>query len=584
MFKPLHTLFFACCLMLLTGVFSCTNQTEITSTGVTIRLPNEPESLHPIFSKSIYATQIESLILLPIAEYDPISMELSPILITSIPAGEDIKTEGKHDGGKVFELEFRPEAKWADGTPVTGRDYLFTFKSVYNPYVNSTAWKNFMTFIDEIVVDPNNPQHVSVYLDSAYSLDIEAIINWNLYPEKVYDPEGLMSSFSLEDLRNPDIEWTPEQDSLLKRFATLYESPEYFRENVSGSGAYALDEWVTGEYIRLKRKDNWWGDQITNPPSLLQAYPSSITYRIILDEAASEAAIKTGEIDLMAGITPSTFNRLRNNTEWKDRLNTFTPAIMQVNYIELNHRNPILADVRVRKALAYSIDYDGMLNNVMEGLATRATSPIHPDKPYYNHDLKPVTRDIKKSIALLEEAGWHDTNSNGIPDKVINGKLEELHLEVKITNKEEGIAISSILKENAKEAGFDIEIVIVDPSQIQQDARQKNFDLLPLRIRAFPFVDDPYNIWHSDNDRQGGGNRSGFRSAELDNIMEKLRRTDDSLAQVTLLKEFQQIIYDEQAGIFLYTPLERIVSSKRIQFPLSTLRPGYFENLIRPAE
>jgi peptide/nickel transport system substrate-binding protein len=510
-------------------------------------------------------------------------MELSPILISSIPQGQEV-TEGRHTGGQLFKLEFRPEAVWADGNPVNGEDYLFTFKAVFNPYVNATAWENFMSFITEIDIDPGNPKNVSVYLDSAYSLDIEAITNFNLYPAHIYDPENLMSSFTLEQLREPNSAWTAAQDSLLKRFATLFESPEYFRETIAGSGAYMLDQWMTGEFIRLKRIDHWWGDQIENPPLILQAYPSSITYRFILDEAAAEAAIKNGEIDLLAGINASAFNRLRTNPEWKDKLNFDTPALMQVNYIEINHRNPILSDIRVRKALAYTIDYDGMLKNVMEGLATRATSPIHPDKSYYNKDLKPLDRDIKKSLELLAEAGWKDTNGNGIPDKVINGKLEELHLEIKITNKAEGMAISNILKENAKEAGFDIELVVVDPSQIQQDVRQRNFDLLPLRIRAFPHVDDPYSIWHSDNDEAGGGNRSGFRSADLDAAIEKLRSTDDPAIQDAALKQFQQIIYEEQAGLFLYTPLERIVSSKRIQFPTSSRRPGYFENLIKPAE
>lgn len=583
MFKKLYTLQIALCLYMIAGILSCTNTADESSTEVTVRLANEPESLHPIFSKSIYATQIESLILLPITEYDPVSMELSPVLLSAIPKGQPVM-EGPHIGGTKYALAFRPESVWADGSPVTGEDYLFTVKSVFNPYVNASAWKNFMSFISEIVLDPENPKNVSVYLDSAYSIAIEAITNWNLYPAHVYDPENLMSSFTLEELSNPDQVWTAEQDSLLKRFATLYESPEYFRETVSGSGAYELDQWVTGEYIRLKRKENWWGDQVKNPPLLLQAYPSFITYRIILDEAAAEAAIKNGEIDLMADINASAFNRLRNNPEWKDKLNFDTPALMQVNYIEINHRNPILADVRVRKALAYTIDYDGLLNNVMEGLATRSTGPIHPDKSYYNSDLKPLSRNIKKSLELLEEAGWRDTNENGTPDKVINGKLEELHLEIKLTNKSEGLATSTILKENAQEAGFDIELVIVDPGQIQQDVRQRNFDLLPIRIRAFPHVDDPYSIWHSDNDKPGGGNRSGFISAALDSSIIAVRSTDDPKMQEAALKRFQQILYDEQAGLFLYTPLERIVSSKRIQFKPSSRRPGYFENLIKPAK
>ena len=217
-----HTIF---CVLLAAGIFSCKNAADISSLAVTIRLPNEPESLHPIFSKSAYASPIESLILLPIAEYDPISLTLTPLLITKMPVPEMVK-EGKHANGKVFKLEFRPEAEWADGKPVTGEDYLFTFKSIYNPYVNADSWKTFTDFISEIVIDPNDPKKVAVYFDSTYILDFEAATNWNLYPAHIYDPENIMSKFTLEELRATDKVWTAEQDSLLKRFATLYDSKE----------------------------------------------------------------------------------------------------------------------------------------------------------------------------------------------------------------------------------------------------------------------------------------------------------------------------------------------------------------------
>ncbi len=561
---------------------ACKSTPETAPFEVTVRLPNEPESLHPIFSKSLYASQIESLILLPIAEYDPMTMTLSPLLITAIPVGEKV-TEGKHANGKVFHLQFRPEANWADGKPVTGEDYLFTFKSVYNPHVNAPSWKSFMDFISEIVVDPNDPKKVSVYLDSTYILDLEATTNFNLYPAHTYDPENIMSGFTLEELRDPGKQWTAEQDSLLKRFATLYESPEYFRETVSGSGPYQLDQWMTGEFIRLIRKEHWWGDQLKDPPLLLQAYPSAITYRIILDAAAAEAALKAGEIDLMAEVPVSDFIRLKGDDQWKDKLQFATPALMQVNYIEVNNRDSILADARIRKALAYSIDYDGILNEVMQGLARRATGPIHPDKPYYDAALQPIKQDVNQSLSLIQQAGWKDTNGNGTPDKMIGGKREELKLEIKITNKEEGMAIANIVKENAAKAGFEIDIVVVDPSQLQQDVRQNNFELLPLRVRAFPSADDPFPIWHSSNDRQGGSNRSGFHNAELDQVLEELRTTENSETRDADYKRFQEILYDQQPAIFLYVPLERIIGSQRIELQTSARRPGYFENLLKPA-
>lgn len=561
---------------------ACKSTPETAPFEVTVRLPNEPESLHPIFSKSLYASQIESLILLPIAEYDPMTLTLSPLLITEIPVGEKV-TEGKHANGKVFHLQFRPEANWADGKPVTGEDYLFTFKSVYNPHVNAPSWKSFMDFISEIVVDPNDPKKVSVYLDSTYILDLEATTNFNLYPAHTYDPENIMSGFTLEELRDPGKQWTSEQDSLLKRFATLYESPEYFRETVSGSGAYQLDQWMTGEFIRLIRKEHWWGDQLKDPPLLLQAYPSAITYRIILDAAAAEAALQAGEIDLMAEVPVGDFIRLKGDDQWKDKLQFATPALMQVNYIEVNNRDSILADVRIRKALAYSIDYDGILHEVMQGLARRATGPIHPDKPYYDAALQPIKQDVNQSLSLIQQAGWKDTNGNGTPDKMIGGKREELKLEIKITNKEEGMAIANIVKENAAKAGFEIDIVVVDPSQLQQDVRQNNFELLPLRVRAFPSADDPFPIWHSTNDRQGGSNRSGFHTTELDQVLEELRTTENAETRDADYKRFQEILYDQQPAIFLYVPLERIIGSQRIELQTSARRPGYFENLLKPA-
>jgi peptide/nickel transport system substrate-binding protein len=574
-----HSIF---CVLLVAGLFSCKNTAENSPFAVTVRLPNEPDNLHPIFSKSAHATQIESLILLPLAEYDPVSLVMTPLLITSIPEAKDV-TEGKHANGKVFNLEFRPEAEWADGKPVTGEDYLFTFKSVYNPHINAGAWKNFMNFVSEIVIDPADPKKVAVYVDSSYILALESTTNFNLYPAHIYDPENIMSKFSLDDLRDPDIVWTTEQDSLLKRFATMYESPIFFRENVVGSGAYSLDEWMTGEFIRLKRKENWWGDKIENAPLLLQAYPTDITYRIILDAAAAEAALKSGEIDIMAEVPVAAFQNLKNNAEWNEKLQFATPAIMQVNYIELNNRDSILADPRIRQALAYTIDYDGILSQVMEGFAERTVGPIHPGKAYYAKGLKPIQQDINRSLELIKEAGWSDTNGNGTPDKIIGGKLEELKLTINVTNKVEGMTIANIVKENAKKAGFEIELVVVDPSELQQMVRQFNYELMPLRLPASASVDDPFALWHSSNDFNGGSNRSGFHSDALDDVIEQLRTSEDTKIRDELFVKFQDILYKEQPVIFLYVPLERIIASKKIQLQTSSRRPGYFENLLKPS-
>jgi ABC-type transport system substrate-binding protein len=285
----------------------------------------------------------------------------------------------------------------------------------------------------------------------------------------------------------------------------------------------------------------------------------------------------------MAEVPATTFKSLSSDPEWKDKLQFATPSLLQVFYVELNNRDSILADVRIRQALAYAIDYNGILNTVMQGFAKRTIGPIHPDKSYFDKDLKPIEQDLNRSLALIKEAGWKDTNGNGTPDKIIGGKKTELHLDIKITNKQEGTTIANIIKENAAKVGFDISIVILDPGQLQQDVKQQNFQLVPLRTSAYPGKDDPFPFWHSSTDRAGGNNRSGFHTPELDKILEDLRTTTDDPTRQADYKKFQEIIYTQQPAIYLYVPLERIIASKKVELQTSSRRPGYFENLLKPS-
>ncbi len=561
----------------------CKSDRSHSNFALTLRLPNEPDCLHPIFSKSTYAAPIETLILLPPAEFDPLSLQLTPLLIESIPQAEPV-TAGKHANGHVYKMKIRKGAEWSDHTPVTAEDYLFTVKSLYDPYVEAQSWKGSMDFISAVEIDPADPQSFSVYVDSTYSLALLAVTNFNIYPAHIYDPDQIMSKFTLDELRDTSKTFTAEQDTLLKSFATTYTSPKYFRETVIGCGPYQLDQWSTGEFIRLKRTANWWGDKIENPPLLMQAYPAAITYRIILDATAAEAALKAGEIDLMSEMPAADFVSLQQDPDWKDKLQFASPPLNKFYSLELNTRDSILHDSRIRQALAYAIDYDGMLTQVLKGLASRTVGPFHPEKPYYDKELKPIQQDLQRSLDLIKEAGWTDSNKNGMPDKKIGGKLTELQLRIKTPNKEEGIAIANILKENANKVGIDIQIEAMDPSQFNQDIRQNNFEIATTSRTSFPNDDDPYTIWSSQSDRPGGNNRSGYHSVKLDSLITVIRTTASKDEKYKAYREFQEILYRDQPNIFLFVPQERIVASKNIQMVTSSRRPGYFENLCRPAE
>ena len=224
------------------------------------------------------------------------------------------------------------------------------------------------------------------------------------------------------------------------------------------------------------------------------------------------------------------------------------------------------------------------MNRLVVGLGQRATGPIHPKRKYYNKNLPPIKQDINRSLALIKEAGWEDTNNNGTPDKMINGKREELIISIKVTNKGEGQTLATILKENAKKAGFEINIEVLDPSEFNQDLRQFNFELIPVRTRAISSFDDPFQSWHSESDQAGGGNRSGFRNAEADQVIMNIRTAETEAERDSNYLRLQEILYEEQPAIFLYIPLERIIVSKKFNIISSSRKPGYFENLFKLAD
>jgi ABC-type transport system substrate-binding protein len=98
----------------------------------------------------------------------------------------------------------------------------------------------------------------------------------------------------------------------------------------------------------------------------------------------------------------------------------------QYNRWMLNHKNIVLSDPMVRKALTHVIDYDYLVNQVQRGMAIRISSPMPPNKPYYNKNLALPDFNIAKVKEILASAGWADSDADGFADKVINGKKQAL--------------------------------------------------------------------------------------------------------------------------------------------------------------
>jgi len=269
---------------------------------------------------------------------------------------------------------------------------------------------------------------------------------------------------------------------------------------------------------------------------------------------------------------------LKESTLGQERLNFYSPLTYGIYYMGINSNRPKLADKRVRKAIAHLIDADKIISDVIYGYGSRIVGPIHPNRKYFNSDLKPVELNVEKAIQLLKEAGWEDTNSNGTVDKMIDGERTELVLDYRASSGGIGEKIGLIFLPNAKRAGVGINIITENYNNLRKELERRDYDLFVAGWNQDPSLNDLYQTWHTDNDTPKGGNKFGFGTEESDDLIEKIRTQMSTEERTKLYHRVQEIIYDEQPCVFLYAAKGRMAINKKFEYTPSTRKPGVFEN------
>lgn len=550
-----------------------------TSNEIIIRLPAEPSGLNPVVSiADQYSSQVMRHIFLYLMNINPGTSQLEPSLVKGEPSITAI-SEGPLKGGLRYTFEIREEAVWDDGSPVTGNDYVFSLKTVFNPRIPAQRIRPYLAMIQAVEVDPANPRKFSVLTNDTYILTLEAIVaTVPVLPAYNYDPQGYLTDIPLADLIDPERAKALENDPRLQQFADLFTSERYGRDpaSVSGCGAYSLESIAEDQRITLVRKTDWWGDKIKNPPSSLQAYPQKLIYWPIRDQAAAVSLLKSEDLDLGVGLDPKDFIDMRALPEVAADYEFFTPATYSYYFIYVNTKNPKLNDSKVRLALAHLLNVDQIIETVFYGMGERVNGPVLPMKDYYDKDLPLIPFSVDKAKLLLSEAGWTDSNNNGTVDKVVNGERVEMKLTYLISNVPAQEKIAAIFKDAASQAGIDLEILSKEFQAQRADLNTRNYELASGALAAQPVLDDFFQVWHTASDTPDGTNRTSFGNAQSDELIETIRQTIDKKERDKLYKTFQKMVYDEQPMLFLLTPQSRILIHKRFEAFASPLTPGFF--------
>ncbi len=556
---------------------SCkSDQTSQSDFDISIRMNNLPQKLNPLVgTPTTESTEINALIFLPLADYDPITYEMSPLLIKELSQGQKIN-EGPFAGGIKYEYEILPDAVWDDGTQITAEDYMFTIKIAKNPNVDASAWRGILKDISEVTIDENNPKKFTVTIGKYFHLAREVSCTFEILPKHIYDPNGVLDGYDLSLLN--DVEKLDEfmkVDSTLAKFAQSFNSKDFTQDIVSGSGPYAIKSWEADQYIVLQKKANYWGNKYKDRTQLLNN-PTTITYRGVKDENAALTLLKDGSIDLMNVKDATSFDNLKSIPGFDSLFALKTSPLLRYYYVSLNNRIPELEDKDVRKAIAYLFDVENIIETLENGYAERQIGAIMPNSPFYDSSLKPIPFDPKKAIEILESEGWKDSNGNGIRDKMVNNKLVEMEIDYLASTSPLGQKVGLLFQDNAKQAGVKVVLNIQEGAQLSASMSNHEFESAASAAGLSLAPYDPYQRWHSANSSVGGGNFFGYVNEANDSLIQKIRETEDFDERKKAYFEFQELMYDEQPVVFLYSPVQKFVLSKKYVGLFSVKRPGYY--------
>lgn len=562
------------CVLITAGLLvSCGGgETEQTSDGsgtpvrgeiIVIHQLSDPEGLNPIVTNDAGGRAIFDRVFEKLLDLDFESTDMIPQLAESRPVVSDDHL--------TYTFTLKDGITFSDGKPLTSADVVFSFKAVKNPLVIDAApLRNY--FMDVADVVAKDSRTIVFTMSKPYFLAEYFLGSLWILPKHILDPNNQTDGYSFAETNDLG---KAQANASMKAFAAHFNSSDVKRStklNV-GSGPYVFDEWKTGESVSLRRNTSWWqeGKDKWNP-----AYADKLLYRVVNDRAIAVNALKNGELDFMEFVPPTKFEE-EVDTVRTPHLSKYAFPTQSYLYIGWNMNRPVLSDKRVRKALSHLVDRDALIRQVVRGLAVPVNSPIYQERPEYDTTIKGIQFDPATARALLDEAGWADSDNDGIRDKVINGKKTNLAFTFLLNSGNEmREQIALIISDECRKLGVEAKLKRLEWSVFLDNLRTRNFDAYIGGWVNDPIDSDPYQIWHSSQADNKGSNYVSFRVPRADELLEKNRTEFDVEKRRAYMREFQQIIVDEQPYTFLWSPLYPSAYNKRLQnVRYSFVRPGY---------
>ncbi len=492
-----------------------------------------PVTLNPLFSHTGIEQQVFRSLYGAIMKVND-QLESEPDLADSVDVNED---------ATQYTFHLNENIMFSDGEQMTSEDVRFTFERALIPETGS-IWRGRLSNIVgteeyegdgdiEGIVTPDD-YTIEIHLENpeaGFLNNLAAFAGFCIIPKHVWE------DISPEDMQEHSMSMEP----------TVF------------AGPFKLVQYQTDQFLEMERNDDWFRD----PPLLDRIYMR------ILEPSVGVAQLETGELDIMQ-LPYTEIER----TEAMDHVSVTSIPSPALNWMIINvGRNERFADKRVRQAIWYALDREGIMNAATLGNGTMVNNPIygHGFGPEWMGDpegLNDYDYDPDRARELLEEAGWD-----------FDQPMEAIY---RTSDTEDRVTIITISQQQWTEAGMQTELTLLERSEAGDRGSEGDFDIYQVgggMNGAEPSISAVYfTSWNFPPD---GANTGHYQNDRVDELYMMGQATSDLDERREIYQEIAQIWNDEVPWIINHSPNTVYGITNRVQ---GFIPSSYVDNILWNAE
>jgi peptide/nickel transport system substrate-binding protein len=476
---------------------------------ILLNISTDPVTLNPVLAEDAYSSTIISRMYESLLERDNETLQMKGMLAEKWTVSPN---------NLVFTFYLRKDVKFHDGQPFTSKDVLFTYQKIMDETTPNPQSKVYFKDVGRVYI-PDDYTVIFV-MNKPYYKSLEILGGMEIIPEHLFSKED---NFVLND---------------------------YNLKNPVGTGPYKFVKWKTRQKVVLIKNENYWGKM----PDIKQ-----IEYKIIEDDSVALQSLKKQELD-MKNLTPFQWMRQSASEKFERNFKKVKYLSTSYNYIGYNTRKFPFDKKEVREAMTFLVNREKIRTTILNGLSEITTGNFWINSDQYNKNLEPRKYNPQLGVKLLNDAGFTDSDNDGILD--LQGK--KLSFEIMVPS---GVdfyrRVTPVLKEDFSRHGVEVNIREIQFQALIEKINKREFEAMMLAW-SIGIEGDPYQLWHSTQVDKGH-NFTGFTTPEMDYIIDQARIEFNPLIRNKLYHRFHEILYENQPYTFLFTNYSLVAIQKRFQ-------------------